>query len=119
MVYILETELNTEKPIYVSLQKIFGVGQFTSKKICKSLGFLINLKTKDLNKLQILQLTKKIESLNIIVSSDLKKQISKNNLKYISIKSYKGLRKLQGLPIRGQRTHTNAQTAKRKNRSNL
>lgn len=119
MAYIFETELNSEKPVQISLQKIFGIGQPTSKIICNSLGFSINLKIKDLNKSQISKIIKKIESLNLIISSDLKKQISLNNLKYVSIKSYRGLRKLQGLPIRGQRTHTNAQTAKKKNRSRL
>ncbi len=113
MLYIFETELNTNKPVFIALQQIFGIGVFTSEKICNSLGFSINYKIKDLTKYQYFLLLKRIDDLDLLLSSDLKKKITLNNSRYISIKSYRGLRKLQGLPIRGQRTHTNAKTARR------
>ena len=113
MVYIFETELPKEKSVLFALQKIYGIGYFSSKKICRNLGFLINMKIKNLNDLQLFKLVQNIENLKFIITNDLKKQILINNLKYVSIKSYRGLRKLQGLPIRGQRTHTNAKTARR------
>ena len=78
MVYLFETELNTEKSVFISLQQIFGIGKFTSKKICNSLGFSINLKTKNLTDSQVLELIEKVESLNLILSSDLKKNLSLN-----------------------------------------
>lgn len=113
MVYLFETELPKEKSVLFALQKIYGIGNYNAKIICKSLGFLINMKMKNLNKLQLLKLTQKIENLKLVITNDLKKQILLNNSRYVSIKSYRGLRKLQGLPIRGQRTHTNAKTSRR------
>lgn len=114
MLYLFETELPANKSIMFSLQYIFGIGKFNSKIICDSLGFSVNFKTKDLTKQQTLKLIKKIEELKLIVSSDLKKTQSLNNSKQLSIKSYRGFRKIYGLPSRGQRTHTNAKTARKK-----
>ena len=114
MIYLFETELNTEKSVLISLQQIFGIGKSTSKKICNSLGFSINLKIKNLTDSQVSELIEKVESLNLILSSDLKKNLSLNYAKQVSIKSYRGLRKLEGLPVRGQRTHSNAKTSRKK-----
>ena len=114
MIYLFETELNKNKSIIFSLQKIFGIGYCTSKKICLSLGFSLNMKASYLDNFQYSKIVKKITSLKLIISNDLKKQIILNNTRYVNIRAYKGLRKLQGLPIRGQRTHTNAKTARKR-----
>lgn len=114
MIYLFESELPENKSIFISLTYIYGIGKFNSNVLCKKLGFSLNLKVKDLSKEQINKIIKTIESLNMHLASDLKKiklLISKN---LIYIKSYKGLRRYQGLPIRGQRTHTNARTAKKR-----
>ena len=116
MIYLFETDLDKNKPILFSLQKIFGIGHTTAKKICLCLGFSINMKTAFINNSQYLNIIKKIENLNLSVANDLKKQIIINNTKLINIKSYRGLRKLQGLPVRGQRTHTNAKSSRRQKR---
>lgn len=114
MVYLFESELPENKSIFLSLTHVYGIGKANSNLICKKLGFSKNLKVKDLSKEQIIKLVKMIESLNINLSSDLKKiklLISKD---LISMKSYRGLRRNQGLPVRGQRTHTNARTARKR-----
>ena len=113
MLYLFEFELPENKSIKFSLQYIFGIGKFQSQFICKKLGFSINLKTKFLKLEQKKLLEKTIEKLNIVVASELKKKITLNNDRLIAIKSYRGLRQNLGLPVRGQRTHTNAKTARK------
>jgi small subunit ribosomal protein S13 len=114
MVYLFESEISENKPIFISLTKIYGIGCFTGILICKKLGFSKNLKIKDLSKEQIVKLVKTIEFLKLNIASDLKKSNLLGFKNLVTIKSYKGLRRNQGLPVRGQRTHTNAQTAKKR-----
>ena len=113
MVYIFETEISNKTPIIYSLQKIFGLGYKTSYKICKKLGFSNNLKINDLSKEQIFLLIREIDQSSILINNDLKKKNYTLLKTLIEIKSYKGLRRLSNLPVRGQRTHTNAKTVKR------
>jgi small subunit ribosomal protein S13 len=77
------------------------------------LGFALNLKIKNLSVSQVNQISKLVESLDFVIANDLKRLKLLNKQRLISIKSYRGLRKKQGFPVRGQRTHTNAKTAKR------
>jgi len=114
MLYIFESELPESKSVNCSLRYIYGIGKFQSKLICKKAGLSLNYKTKNLKPKQKTLLIKIIKNLSLPISSDLKKIIALNNLRLTSIKSYKGLRKKNGLPIRGQRTHTNAKTARKK-----
>lgn len=114
MIYLFESELPETKPIFFVLSYIFGIGRTNSFFICKKLGFSKNLKFQDLSKEQLNKTIACIEFLRLDLGTDLKKTkllILKN---YISIKSYRGFRRNQGLPVRGQRTHTNAQTARKK-----
>jgi proton-translocating NADH-quinone oxidoreductase chain M len=111
MVYLLETELLENKSIYFSLTKIFGIGQFQSFLICKKLGLSTNSKLSILTSDQIIKLVKSIENSHLLINSNLKKSRIIVAKKLLQIKTYKGIRKLRGLPIRGQRTHTNANTA--------
>ena len=94
--------------------KIYGIGLNNSLLLCKKLGLSKNIKIKDLSREQINKLLKTVELLNLIVGSDLKKNKLIISKKLIAIKTYRGLRSYQGLPVRGQRTHTNAKTSKRK-----
>jgi small subunit ribosomal protein S13 len=114
MIYIFESELHKNKSIFLALMNIYGIGKFHSLLICKKLGFSKNLKVKNLSEEQINKLIKIIESLNIKLVSDLKRLHLLNKKKLINIKSYRGLRRNQGLPIRGQRTHTNSKTARKR-----
>jgi NADH:ubiquinone oxidoreductase subunit 4 (subunit M)/ribosomal protein S13 len=111
MIYILETKLLENKSVYFSLTKIFGIGQFQSFLICKKLGLSYNCKLSNLTPDQIVKLIKFIENLNLLITSNLKKSKILLAKTLINIKAYRGIRKLRGLPVRGQRTHTNAKTA--------
>lgn len=113
MIYLLETKLPENKSVYFSLTSIYGIGKSTSFFICKKLGFSLNLKTKDLSEEQIIDIIKLIDYLKLVINNDLKKMKSLKLKKLISIKSYRGLRLINGLPVRGQRTHTNAKSAKK------
>jgi small subunit ribosomal protein S13 len=116
MIYLLETKLPENKSVFFALNSVFGIGKKTSFLICKKLGFSLNLKVKNLSAKQASELLKIIDSSKLIAGTELKKIKLLNFKKLISIKSYKGLRKLKGYPVRGQRTHTNASTAKKLNK---
>jgi small subunit ribosomal protein S13 len=117
MVYIFESELLENKSVQIALTQIFGIGNSNSILICKNLGFAKNFKVKNLSKEQLNLLLKIVGNLDLSLANDLKKEKLLAFKKLISIKSYRGLRRNQGLPVRGQRTHTNAKTAKRRNKS--
>lgn len=114
MVYLFESNLPESKSILFALTYVFGLGESNSLKICKKLGFSKNLKVKDLSKEQVSKISLVVEKLSLTISSDLKKSkiIKIKNL--VSIKSYKGFRLKQGLPVRGQRTHTNGKTSRKR-----
>lgn len=114
MIYLLESKLPDNKSVFYALTSIYGIGRSRSFLICNKLGFSCNLKIKNLNKEQVNGLIKLIEELNFELSGNLKKLRLLRVKKLISIKSYKGLRKAQGLPVRGQRTHTNSRTSRKK-----
>ena len=90
------------------------MGKVTTTLICKKVGFSKNFLVKDLSKDQTIRLIKTIEFLNLTISSDLLKFRSLVTKKLVAVKSYRGLRRYQGLPVRGQRTHTNGKTANKR-----
>ena len=116
MLYLLETNLPDQKSVFFALARVHGIGRNTAFSICKKLGFSINLKVKNLNQEQIAELLRLIDSLNLLLNNDLKKFKSLTLKKLVSIKSYRGLRRVRGLPVRGQRTHTNGRSAKKNKR---
>ena len=116
MIYIFETEISNNKPLIFSLQKIYGLGKKNSRLICKQLGFSNNFKTNELSNEQISKLVKIIEKSDLIVTNKLRKLQAFSLRNLIDIKSYKGLRRLKGLPVRGQRTHTNSRSSRRQKR---
>ena len=114
MLYLFESELPENKSVFFSLTYIYGLGKYNSDLVCKKIGFSKNLKIKDLSKEQIDLLAKTIESLNLNLGSDLKKFKLLIAKQLLTIKSNRGFRRHKGLPVRGQRTHTNARTARKK-----
>ena len=114
MVYLFESELSKNKTLAFALTSVYGIGKANSFFICKKLGLAKNLKVKDISKEQISKLIKSVESFNLTISSDLLKSKLFIAKKLVSIKCYRGLRRYQGLPVRGQRTHSNARTARKK-----
>ena len=115
MLYLLETKLLNKKSVLLELTKIYGINKPIAFIICKKLGFLINLKLKDLTQTQIQDLLNVIESLNLKLNNELKNFKAQSLRKLISIKTYRGLRRIRKLPVRGQRTHTNAKSVKKIN----
>lgn len=116
MIYLLETNLPESKSILIALTKIYGIGHSTASLICKKLGFSINLKIKDLTQEQKAEILNLVDSSNLVLNNELKKFNSLILKNLISIKSYRGLRRVRGLPVRGQRTHSNAKSARRSKR---
>jgi small subunit ribosomal protein S13 len=113
MAYILDTEISSKKSIFFSLTKIYGLGRSQSRLICKKLGFSENMIMLDLTEIQLTELVQFISKSNLILTKDLKKYQSILLQQKVNIRCYKGLRIVRGLPVRGQRTHTNAKTCKR------
>jgi len=116
MLYILETNLSDRKSVFFALSGIYGIGKSYATLICKKLGFSVNLKVKDLTQEQIIEVLRVIESLDILLNNDLRKFKSLTLKNLVAIKSHRGLRRIRGLPVRGQRTHTNAKSAKKHKR---
>ena len=114
MVYLFESELPINKSLFFALCYIYGLGKTHTFFICKKLGFSKNLTIQALSKEQVNKLVKHIESLDVLITGDLLKTRLFVAKKLVSIKSYKGLRRYQGLPVRGQRTHTNAKTSRKR-----
>lgn len=112
MIYLLESKLPENKSILFALRYIFGIGKSRSVLICKKLGFSPNLKVKNLSDGQAAKISRLSESLNFILANDLRRIKLLALQRLVSIKSYRGLRRRKGFPVRGQRTHTNAKTSK-------
>ena len=106
--------LNKNKSIKRALIGIYGLNKFKSDQFTKKLGFSANLKIKNMSKDQSQNLTFQINLNKNSLSVNLKKSNFNIFKRLISIKSIRGLRLKKGLPVRGQRTHTNAKTARKK-----
>lgn len=113
MLYLLETKLPENKSIFFALTYVYGIGEKTSILICKKLGFSVNLKVKDITQDQLIDILKVIDSSQLLLSNELKKLKILTLKKLVSIKSYRGLRRSKGFPVRGQRTHTNAKSSRK------
>lgn len=109
MLHIFGKTLPVEKKILVSLPYIFGINLAHAKKICHQIGLNPSVRIKFLKKNQIRQLTNYINK-HMLIEQDLKKKLTGYKQNLVSIKTCRGLRNLKGLPVRGQRTHTNKKT---------
>lgn len=111
MVRIIGIVLDDNKKIVFALPKIYGVGLSLAKKICQELNIDPFKKVKDLQTEEIGKIEKFIEN-NFKVEGELRREIKENIKRLIDIQSYVGLRHQRRLPVRGQRTRTNARTRK-------
>lgn len=109
-------DIPADKPIVISLTYIFGIGRTLSGKVLKELNMDENVRAKDLHEDQLSTLGAFIEK-NHVVEGALRRQNNQNISLLRSIGSYRGLRHRMGLPVRGQRTSTNARTRKGKKRT--
>ncbi len=101
----------------IALTYLFGVGRTLSNKILKEAGIDPNKRAKELSDKELAAISSIIQKRNIKVEGELRREIQQNIKRLIDIKSYRGSRHLKGLPVRGQRTHTNARTRKGKRKT--
>jgi small subunit ribosomal protein S13 len=113
MAYLLHVHLPDNQIATRALGSIFGIGYSRARLLCSNVGIGPKMKSKELTLTQISQLSKLIE-MNYLCQEELLKEIQTNIKRLISIKCYRGFRHFYRLPVRGQRTHTNAQTSKHK-----
>lgn len=111
MARIAGVDLPREKRVEVALTYIYGIGFPASKKILAQAGVSPDTRVKDLTEDEINKIRMAIDS-GYRVEGDLRREISQNIKRLIDIGSYRGLRHRKGLPVRGQRTKTNARTRK-------
>jgi small subunit ribosomal protein S13 len=109
MARIVGVDLPRDKRIEVSLQYIYGIGPNISKKILAAAGVNPDVKVKDLTEDEVSRIREVIDK-EYKVEGDLRKEINLNVKRLIEIGSYRGLRHRRSLPVRGQRTRTNART---------
>jgi small subunit ribosomal protein S13 len=111
MARIAGVDLPRDKQVHVGLRYIYGIGRSASQKILKQAGVSPATRVKDLREDEIVKLREIIEREHK-VEGDLRKDVSMNIKRLVDIGSYRGLRHRKGLPVRGQRTKTNARTRK-------
>ena len=111
MARIAGVDLPREKQIQISLQYLYGVGITTAKKICATAQLDPTKRTKDLTEDEVHRIRETLEQ-NYKVEGDLRREVSLNIKRLMDLGCYRGLRHRKGLPVRGQRTHTNARTRK-------
>ena len=111
MARIAGIDLPREKKVEVGLTYIFGIGRMTARRIVSSAGIDAAQRIRDLNDADVNKLRQEIER-NYRVEGALRTEVAMNIKRLMDIGSYRGLRHRRGLPVRGQRTHTNARTKK-------
>lgn len=111
MARIAGVDLPREKRVEVGLTYIFGIGRSTSKRVLQETGIDPNTKVRDLAEGEVAQIRQYVDA-NVEVEGDLRRENNQNIRRLIDIGSYRGIRHRRGLPVRGQRTKTNARSRK-------
>lgn len=110
MARIAGVNLPAQKHIWVGLQSIYGIGRTRSKKVCEDAGVSVSTKVRDLSESEVERLRAEIGK--YIVEGDLRREVGMSIKRLMDLGCYRGLRHRRGLPLRGQRTKTNARTRK-------
>ncbi|HEX7044879.1 MAG TPA: 30S ribosomal protein S13 [Burkholderiales bacterium] len=110
MARIANINIPNQKHIEIGLTAIYGIGRSTARQICAAVGVPPSTKVKDLTDAQIEQL--RAEVAKRTVEGDLRRMVSMNIKRLMDLGTYRGMRHRRGLPVRGQRTRTNARTRK-------
>jgi len=108
---IAGVDIPREKRLEISLTYIFGVGRTTAKTVCDQTNLSRDTRVRDLTDDEVAKLRSWIDA-NLQVEGDLRREIAANIKRKVEIGSYEGIRHRRGLPVRGQRTRTNARTRK-------
>ena len=111
MARISGVDIPREKRLEIALTYIFGIGKPTALKICAATGLDPNQRVRDLTEEEVNKIRAWVES-NGAVEGDLRRDVAQDIKRKIEIQCYQGIRHRKGLPVRGQRTHTNARTRK-------
>ena len=111
MARLVGVDLPREKRLEIALTYIFGMGLTRSKETLKATGISGDIRVKDLQEPDLAKLREYIEA-NSKIEGDLRREIAGDIRRKVEIQSYQGIRHRKGLPVRGQRTHTNARTRK-------
>jgi small subunit ribosomal protein S13 len=112
MARIAGIDLPREKRIEIALQYIYGIGPTTAQKLLTRSGVSPDIRVKDLVEEDEKKLRDAIDALSIRVEGDLRREVQGNIKRLMDIGCYRGIRHRKGLPVRGQRTKTNARTRK-------
>jgi small subunit ribosomal protein S13 len=108
---IAGVNIPTQKRVVIALQYIHGIGPNFAQKICQAVGIPAERRVSQLTDAEVLQIRETIDR-DFLVEGDLRREVSQNIKRLMDLGCYRGLRHRKGLPVRGQRTHTNARTRK-------
>jgi small subunit ribosomal protein S13 len=108
---IAGVNIPTQKRVVIALQYIHGIGPKFAKDICTKVGIPADRRVQQLTDAEVLQIREAIDR-DYLVEGDLRREVITNIKRLMDLACYRGLRHRKGLPVRGQRTHTNARTRK-------
>jgi small subunit ribosomal protein S13 len=108
---IAGVNIPTQKRVVIALTYIHGIGRTTAANICQKLDIPAERRVADLTEDELLRIRETIDS-DYLVEGDLRREVAMNIKRLMDMACYRGLRHRKGLPVRGQRTHTNARTRK-------
>ncbi len=111
MARIAGVNIPTQKRVDVALRYIYGIGPTNAVEILNKIGIDMNRRVSDLTDSEVIQIREVIDR-DYLVEGDLRREIAMNIKRLMDLGSYRGLRHRKGLPVHGQRTHTNARTRK-------
>lgn len=112
MARIAGVNIPTNKRVEIALRYIHGIGPAKSRAVCKTIGIAENRRVHDLTDAEVMQIREAITNGGHLVEGDLRRETSMNIKRLMDMGNYRGLCHRRGLPVRGQRTHTNARTRK-------
>ena len=113
MARIAGVNIPTQKRVEIGLRSIYGIGPSKAKEICEKLAIPAERRVSELTDAEVLRIRETIDQ-DFKVEGDLRREVSMNIKRLMDLGCYRGLRHRKGLPVRGQRTHTNARTRKGK-----
>ncbi len=113
---VIGTDIPDNKRLIISLTYIFGIGPFRAKEVIEKLKLDPNMRARELTEDDIARINSLLQN-DYVVEGDLRRQVQNNIKRLISINCYRGMRHRTGLPVRGQRTQSNARTRKGKKKT--
>ena len=114
MARIAGVNIPKEKRFVIALTYIYGIGKTTANKICKKLKIALELRTHQISEDKLAEVRALLEKERAVLEGDLRRKVTSDIKRLIDIGCYRGIRHVKKLPVRGQRTHTNARTRKGK-----